>query len=86
MNCVFSQDEKRVVLTRKVLSLRRKLKNPNDKRIQNRPLESTVFYLPISKDLVQRLELQAGDYVIAEIGKAPEPKTSEEEKKEARED
>ena len=47
-----------------------KAKNPNDQRIEKRPKESTVFYLPITKDLANRLELAEGDYVIAELTKA----------------
>ena len=78
MNCIFSEDQEKVILERKVLCAKRKAKNPNDKRIRDRPKESTVFYLPITKDLATRLELSEGDYVIAELAKAgsrPEIKT-----------
>ncbi len=72
MNCIFSENQEKVILERKVLVAKRKVKNPNDKRIQKRPNESVVFYLPITKDLARRLDLQEGDYLIAEIAKAPE--------------
>jgi hypothetical protein len=71
MNCIFSEGQERVIIERKVLVAKRPAKNPNDKRIANRPVESLVFYLPITKDLATRLKLAEGDYVIAEVGKAP---------------
>ncbi len=70
MNCIFSENQEKVILERKVLVAKRKAKNPNDKRIEGRPAESTVFYLPITKDLATRLGLKEGDYLIAELAKA----------------
>jgi hypothetical protein len=72
MPCIFSENQEKVILERKVLVAKRKVKNPNDKRIANRPADSLVFYLPITKDLATKLRLSEGDYVIAEIGKAPD--------------
>jgi hypothetical protein len=70
MNCIFSENQEKVILERKVLVAKRNPKNPNDKRIIDRPKESTVFYLPITKDLANRLELREGDYILAELAKA----------------
>jgi hypothetical protein len=48
------------------------VKNPNDKRVrENRT--TTVFYLPLSRDIAERLGLTEGAFVKAEIAKSSDP-------------
>ena len=75
MPCIFAKYENKIIIERKVLVLKRKLKNPEDKRVQSNK-ETTVFYLPISRDLAQRLRLEEGSFVKAEIAKSFDAKNS----------
>jgi hypothetical protein len=68
MPCIFARNENKIIIERKVLALKRKVKNPSDKRLQENR-ETTVFYLPISRDLADRLNLQEGSFVKAEIAR-----------------
>jgi hypothetical protein len=69
MPCIFSRTDEKVVIERKVLALKRKLKNPNDRRVQENRI-TTVFYLPISRDLAERLHLTEDSFIKAEIAKS----------------
>lgn len=64
MPCIFSKDDEKVILERKILVLKRKAKNPA--RLVK---ESKVYYLPISLDIAQRLRLDDGDFVKVELAK-----------------
>ena len=73
MPCIFSQKDNKVVIERKVLCLKRRVKNPNDQRLEKNKEKTTVFYLPITRDLAERLGLNEGSFVKAEIAKSADP-------------
>jgi hypothetical protein len=61
--------DNKVVIERKVLTLKRKVKNPSDRRVQGNRT-TTVFYLPIARDLADRLGLDENSFIKAEIAKS----------------
>jgi hypothetical protein len=69
MPCIFSRTDDKVVIERKVLALKRKLKNPNDRRVQENRT-TVIYYVPISRDLANRLHLTENSFVKCEIAKS----------------
>jgi hypothetical protein len=72
MPSIFSRTDNKVVVERKILCLKRRVKNPSDRRVQENRT-TTVFYLPISRDLAERLNMTEGSFVKAEIAKSRDP-------------
>jgi hypothetical protein len=67
MRFPFANSDVKVVVSRKVLVAKRRVKNPSDKRVLQRPKQSTIFYLPISKDVVDALGLKEDSMVSIRI-------------------
>jgi hypothetical protein len=83
MPCIFSRTDDKVVIERKVLALKRKLKNPNDRRVQENRT-TVIYYVPISRDLANRLQLTENSFVKCEIAKSGKLQDEEEEEREKR--
>ena len=70
MSKLFGKNDNTVVINRKVFSLKRKLKNPNDKRVKEHG-STVIFYIPITRDQAVKLGLTENDFILAEVAKVP---------------
>ena len=79
MSSIFPKNTRRFPITEKVVAIRRKPKNPNDKRIKERPENFAVYYLPLRKNVVELLELNPDSWVTAIVAKVADKKEVEDQ-------